>query len=464
MNLFKIAWRNLWRSKTRTALTVSVVFFVVILSVAMSSQQYGMYDNMINNAVEFSGHIQIQDTNYIKNKSINDALHLTHALFEDVKSVKHVEMVAPRIESFSLASYGNKTKGVVVMGIDPETEKSISKLDRKIARYKLRIDSLDIDTAIYNRLVELDKQSFVSAEVFDERLEAALGKSHYSSELAGFVINSSEIDSHYLERGEKGAVLGEALADYLEIGLGDTLVMISQGYRGATAAALFPVKGFIKMPLVQLERGIVFLDITATQYFFSADTLATSLLVKVDKNSNVNAVSRNLNKMLPAKLQSQTWEELQPEMVQMIESDKAGGVFMKGIFYMIVGFIIFGTIMMMLTERRKEFGVLIAVGLKRWTLAKILLIETLFISMIGTLLGFLLSYPIVNTLHNNPIPLQGQMAQVMEEYGFEPIIFFSNNSDIFYTQAIIIFIVSIVVFLFPLMRLRKLNVIQAIRD
>jgi ABC-type lipoprotein release transport system permease subunit len=305
---------------------------------------------------------------------------------------------------------------------------------------------------------------FVSAEVFDERLEAALGKSHYSRELAGFVINSSEIDSHYLERGEKGAVLGEALADYLEIGLGDTLVMISQGYRGATAAALFPVKGFIKMPLVQLERGIVFLDITATQYFFSADTLATSLLVKVDKNSNVNAVSRNLNKMLPAKLQSQTWEELQPEMVQMIESDKAGGVFMKGIFYMIVGFIIFGTIMMMLTERRKEFGVLIAVGLKRWTLAKILLIETLFISMIGTLLGFLLSYPIVNTLHNNPIPLQGQMAQVMEEYGFEPIIFFSNNSDIFYTQAIIIFIVSIVVFLFPLMRLRKLNVIQAIRD
>ena len=84
----KIAWRNLWRSKTRTALTAFVVFFVVILSIVMSSQQYGMYDNMINNAVEFSGHIQIQDTNYVNDKTINDAFHIDKALIEKVKSVK----------------------------------------------------------------------------------------------------------------------------------------------------------------------------------------------------------------------------------------------------------------------------------------------------------------------------------------------------------------------------------------
>jgi ABC-type lipoprotein release transport system permease subunit len=464
MNLIKIAWRNLWRSKTRTVLTAFVVFFVVILSIAMSSQQYGMYDNMINNAVEFSGHIQIQDTNYVKNKTINDALYLTDSLLQQVETVKHVAVAVPRIESFSLASFGNKTKGVVVMGIDPDKEKSVSKLDKKIARYKFYRDSVDLDTIQYRKLETLDKTSFVSDKVFKERLESALEKDLYSEELADRLLKVAKINSSYLTNGEKGVLLGEALAEYLQISLGDTLVMISQGYHGASAAGLFIVKGFLKMPLVQLERGIVIMDIGYLQEFFSATDLATNILIKVDKNSQVKTVNKDLNEILQANLIAQTWEELQPEMVQMIESDKAGAIFMKAIFYMIVGFIIFGTIMMMLSERRKEFGILIAVGLKRWKLAVILLIETLLISALGTLLGFFLSYPIINTLHKNPIPLKGQMAQVMEDYGFEPIIFFSNNGDIFYTQALVIFIVSIVIFFFPLMSLRKLNVIKAIRE
>jgi len=464
MNLLKIAWRNLWRSRTRTVLTAFVVFFVVILSIVMSAQQYGMYDNMINNAVEFSGHIQIQDTNYAENKNINDLIELDESLLEQTASVKHVEGVVPRIESFSLASFGNKTKGVAVVGIQPEEEKSISKLDNKIARYNLETHNLELDTAVSNDLSTLNKQTFVSEEIFMERLESNIREDLFTEELAQKIISASKINSKYLENGDKGVVIGQALADYLEIELGDTLVMLSQGYHGATAAALYPVKGFIKLPLVQLERGIVFMDIHALQDFFSAPNMATSILVKVNKNSQVKNVTRNLNDMLPDDLVAKSWDELQPEMVQMIESDKAGGVFMKGIFYMIVGFIIFGTIMMMLSERKKEFGILIAVGLKRSILATILLIETLLISLLGTLIGFGLSYPIVNFLHKNPIPLQGQMAEVMEDYGFEPIIFFSNNADIFYTQALIIFIVTIVIFCFPLMSLRKLNVIKSIRE
>lgn len=464
MNLFKIAWRNLFRSKTRTFLTTFVVLFVVVLSILTTSQQYGMYDNMINNVIEFSGHIQVQDTNYINNKTINDVYSIDDEILKKLREEPNISDIVPRVESFALASYRDKTKGIAVMGIDPEKDAEISNLDKKIAKYKIKLDSSEYNPEVFEKLKPLNKKSFVSKEILRERLESTLGKDLFTEGLAEKILNKFSINSNFLESGDDGAVIGEALADYLEIGLGDTLVMISQGYHGATAANLFVVKGFIKLPLVQMERGVAFVDIKAAQDFYSVGNQMTSLVLKIDNNRKLDETNSVLNKILPYNLLAQTWEELQPETVQMIESDKAGGVFMKGIFFMIVGFIIFGTIMMMLSERRKEFGILIAVGLRRGKLAVILLYETLLISMLGSILGFFISFPIVGAMHKNPIPLQGQMAEMMEEYGFEPIIYFSNSGDIFYTQAIIIFIVSMIIFLFPLMSLGKLNIIKAIRE
>lgn len=462
MELVKIAWRNLWRSKSRTILTAFVVFFVVILSIMSTSQQEGMYENLIDNVVEFSGHIQVQDTNYVKNKTINDAIVFDDELQQKIESIENVTQAAPRMESFSLASYGDKTKGVMVMGIDPIKEMTLSRFETKLVRFRLDIDSTEFEPDVYKKLKPINRTSFSSEESFKKRLERVVGEEDLPK-VWDKLQEESRVSSVYLENGDKGTLIGEALADYLEIELGDTLVMISQGYHGASAADLFVVKGFVKLPLIMLERRLVVLDIIAAQQFYSAEGMVTSVLVQVDKNRDMLSANVALNESLPEKMMSQTWRELQPETVQMIDSDRAGGVFMKGIFYMIVGFIIFGTIMMMLQERKREFGVLIAVGLQRGKLALILLYETLMISLLGTILGFLISIPITYTMHKNPIPLQGEMAEMMLEYGFEPIIYFSAAPQIFYHQAIIIFVVSIVIFLFPLSRLGKLNVIKSIR-
>ncbi|MCG8701328.1 MAG: FtsX-like permease family protein [Bacteroidales bacterium] len=462
MKLLKIAWRNLWRSKTRTLLTAFVVFFVVILSILMSSQQYGMYDNMIDNVTEFTGHIQVHDSDYVDSRSMNDAFELSQSQLDEIEQIEHILKVAPRIESFSLASYGDKTKGVAVLGVNPSSEKEISKLDLKLARYKLTVDSTWFEKEDYEKLKPIVGDSYTKEAIMKNRISKLIGKEETNKHWDK-ITSSSFINSQYLNPGDKGVLIGEALGEYLNINLGDTLVMISQGYHGASAANLFVVKGFLKLPLVELERGMVIMELSTCQEFYSAPQMATTVMVKIDKNNNMEKVSASLNELLPKEQVAKTWSELQPETVQMIESDKAGGVFMKGIFYMIIGFIIFGTIMMMLSERKREFGILIAVGLQRGKLALILLYETLMISFLGTLIGFGLSFPIITALHNNPIPLQGDMAEMMEEYGFEAIIFFSNSGYIFYTQALIIFIVSIVIFLFPLMGLGKLNVIKAIR-
>ena len=114
-SILKLAWRNIWRNKIRTLLTASVAFISVLLSILITSEQYGMYDKMISNAIDLTGHLQIQDKKYGETKSINQCIPLDSGLISRIRKIEHVQSVTSRLESFALASYGEMTKGVMVM-------------------------------------------------------------------------------------------------------------------------------------------------------------------------------------------------------------------------------------------------------------------------------------------------------------------------------------------------------------
>ena len=155
---------------------------------------------------------------------------------------------------------------------------------------------------------------------------------------------------------------------------------------------------------------------------------------------------------------------MMPELVQAIEADSAGGILMLLILYIVIGFGIFGTIMMMTTERSREFGVLLSVGMKRWKLISVTTLETLIISMIGAVAGIIAGIPVLWYLHLHPIPLTGELAKAMLAYGMEPALPFSIESGIFFAQAGIVFGLALVCALHPLMVLRKLNPVSALRS
>lgn len=410
MNSFlKLAWRNIWRNKTRTLLTASVVFITVVLSIVMTSEQYGIYDKMIDNIIEVTGDLQIQNKAYWENKSINDAVATDTALIGKIKKLPDVSGVTVHLESFALASHLELTKGVIVAGVVPSDEEGFSKLRNKLSK-------------------------------------PSNGKS-----------------SAYLLDDDEGVLVGEKLANFLKVGINDTLVLISQGYHGISAAGLFPVRGFIKLPSVELESSLIYMSLPAAQKFYGAADWGTSILIKAANKENEEQLRSKLAEVLPAEYVVKDWKELQPEIVQMIDSDVSSGYFMKGIFYMIITFIIFSTLVMMMYERRKEFGVMHAMGLQKSRLSVIVFIELLLITLLGTFFGVGFGYVLTSILNQNPIPLQGEMAKMMEEYGFEPIIFFSNSADIFYWQPVIVFCITLVLYLFPWITIRKLKIIKAMR-
>nr|MBD3622511.1 ABC transporter permease [Sunxiuqinia sp.] len=399
----KIAWRNLWRNKRRTLITVASIFFGVLLSAYMTSMQEGSYEKMVDMVVKYySGSMQVHHEDYWESKSINDTFEESQELRESILAHEEVDFVIPRLESFALASSEELTKGVMVVGIDPDPE---------------------------NRLTNL---------------------------------KNSVRQGSYLREGDKGLLIGEGLANYLRLEVNDTLVMISQGYHGISAAGKYPIRGIIRHASPELNKMIVYMELENCQEFFSAYNRLTSLVVNIRDYDLLGRSLKAIRASLDSPYSVMSWQEMSPEMVQQIESDRAGGVIMKAVLYIVIGFGILGTIMMMIAERRREFAVMIAIGMQRYKLATILFYETVFIGMIGALSGLLVSIPLLSFQSQNPIPLTGQAALVMEDYGFEPYMFFSMEPSVFWHQALTVFLITLVIALYPIYSANRMKLIDAL--
>ena len=130
---------------------------------------------------------------------------------------------------------------------------------------------------------------------------------------------------------------------------------------------------------------------------------------------------------------------------------------------MVIGFGILGTIIMMIAERKRELGVMIALGMHRFKLATILFFETLFIGIMGVLAGLIASLPICLALVQHPIPLPKELADVYMQYGFEPFFYFSLQPVVFINQALTVLILTLVIAIYPVINIHRTKVTNALR-
>ncbi len=403
--LFILAWRNIWRNKRRTLITVASIFFGVLLSTFMTSMQEGTYSKMIDNVVGFySGYIQIHHPEYWENKTIDYTFASTDSLENVLKNNPSVTSFVPRLESFSLMSFKTNTKGAALIGIDPEKENKMTNLSHWIEK------------------------------------------------------------GTYLKPGDKGILLAVNLAKNLGVEVGDTLVLISQGYHGISAAALFPVRGILKFPAPAMNSLGGYIDIHAAQDFFSVPNKYTSLVLMVDDYGKVNQIKHKLKIDLGKKYEIMSWDEMDPVTKNMIDADRSGAYITKGILYALVGFGIFGTVIMMMAERRKEMGIMIAIGMQKSRLSIILFYETTLLGLVGVFAGFAVSLPLIIYLVFHPVPITGEMAKAYEQFGFEPAMYFSAQWFVFARQVLIIFIITMTVYIYPLVKTYKLKLINALHS
>ena len=403
MNL-KLAWRNLWRNKRRSLITIASVAFAVFFACLMMSMQLGSYSNMIKNAVSFqTGYIQIHASGYWDEKTLENTFESNDSLIAGLNQ-DEINTIVPRLQSFALASYQDKTKGALIIGMDPDRENEMTS-----ARDKL-------------------------------------------------------VAGEYLDLDDQQVLLSEGHAKYLEIEVGDTLVMISQGYHGVNAAGKYAVKGLVKFPSPEMNKQLIYLPLPEAQWFFGADNRLTALAIMVNEPDQVKEIAAQLEENLPAQYEIMTWREMMPEIVQSIELDYVSGMIMLYILYAVIGFGIFGTFLMMTNERRYEFGILISIGMKRLRLQSVMIIEIIIMGFLGVLAGVVMSSPLIFYFNQNPILMTGAYADIYEQFGMEPVLPFSIDAVIFYRQAIVVFVMALIIGIYPVFNIQKLDPATAIRE
>jgi len=402
--LLKLAWRNIWRNKSRTIITLVAVAIAVVLSVLMMSAKNGVYDNMIKSLIgDFTGFVQVHSSGYWDDKSIDNSLAFNDTIQSEIEKLEGVEGFSPRIESFALVVSDSTTKGALVIGADPEKEKQFNSLHERVV------------------------------------------KGTY------FGVNDKEV------------LVGAGLAEYLKIDVNDTLVLLSQGYHGSSAAGKYVVKGLVKFGSPELSKQLIFLPIKEAQVFYGVENMFTNIILHLNNNSKASIIASELKSKIGVEFEVMDWEELAPDLKNMIAADKVEGYVFMFILYMVISFGLFGTMLMMLSERKHEFGVLVAIGMKRISLAMIVWLELIMISILGAILGCLLAFPICAYFYYNPIMLGDDMADIYEDFGIEAIIQFSIDPGIFLQQAIVILIISVVIAVFPFIQIQRMDAIKQMR-
>lgn len=403
--LFKIAWRSLWRNKRRTIITSTSVFLAVFLALFMRSMQIGSYEMMIDSVVKEVGHVQVHRLGFWEKKSINYFLEYTPELKQQIEEYENISIAIPRIESFALASFGDMTKGVAMQGIIPDLTNERSKLADKI------------------------------------------------------------IKGRYLKKNDEGVIIAEGLANYLKISVNDTIVLMGQGYQGISAAAIFPVVGIVKFPIPKLNKLMLYMELSKAQEMMAPyhPNLISALVIELKSDKDLIAESQKINELIGDYYEVMSWKEMMTEIVQQIKGDNAGGIVMLAILYLIVAFGIFSTILMMTMERRREFAIMVAVGLHRSKLAIIVFLETIMIGLLGVIAGVITSIPVLQFLHYNPIPLTGETAEMMLEYNIEPIMPFSLETFIFTNQGITVLTLAFITALYPIIFVNRFKILKAMR-
>lgn len=400
-----LAWRNIWRNKRRSLITILSITFAVLLACFMRSMQIGSYDRMIETSVRFyTGYIQVHKDGYWNEKVIDNSFSDNPSLLQKLTSIDGVESYVPRLESFALASYESQTKGALITGIDPQREDALTRLNDKL------------------------------------------------------------LDGNYLQNDDQGILLAEGLANYLKASVGDTVVLLGQGYHGANAAGLFPVRGIVKFPLPQQNNQVAYVSLSHAQWFYAADGMLTTVSFVIDKADETDAIVSEMKSRIDTTTHEvMGWRTLVPEIVQGIELDNISGKVMLLILYLVIGFGMFGTYLMMTTERKYEFGVMMAVGMKRTRLQSIVFLEIFMMTVMGVVAGISLSLPALIYFHFNPIYFGEEAAKAIENFGVEAVYAFSLDPAIFTNQAWAIFVMAIMLAAYPIWSIYRMKVVEAIR-
>ena len=407
MNItLRMAWRNLWRHKHRTWLTVGAMIFSNLLLVFLISLQFGSYRMMIDNTLQsYTGHMQVQHEAYNDNPKIRNSFDAIIPLANDIRKHLGSDRVAARGVAFAMTSSEQRSYGLQIIGVEPYYEPIVSNLPGLIA------------------------------------------KGRYFTN-----INAEEI------------IIGSVLARNLRVDIGDELILLGSGRDGSFAAGVVIVTGIFESGVTDIDRSMAQIPLGYFQSLFSMGGQGHNIVINAEDLPLVSALQQNVSSIIAARkdLVVLDWNRLQPGLQQAIQADMTSAWFMYAVLIVLVAFSVLNTQLMSVLERTREFGIMMALGAKPARLAALVLTETSIMSTLGLIIGAGLGAVLAYYLSIAGFSYPG-MEEMATKFNLPDRIYPSLSLLSILLGPGIVFLCSLLASIYPALRLFFLHPVGAMR-
>ncbi len=406
MLIIKLAWRNIWRNKRRSlvlVLAIAITFFTLLFFRGLTQ---GALREGINNVINLNyGHIGIHEKGFNDTPKIKNNINVEkYKRIENILSKeKNVEYYARRIIGFGLINSARSSVGVTIVGIDPDKEPEITVIDEIIQK-------------------------------------------------GSYLANS--------ERNE--LLISRALAEKLNVGVGNKVILTGSTLGEEMSAEAYKVKGVFESESPSFDKKVIIAGIGSTQKLFGLGEKITGVVLRLEDYKFIERVRSRLREIFSQEnLEFVSWQEAVPFLAKEIKAIKQFLFFNEIIFYLVVFLGIVNVFSMIIFERIRELGMMMAVGASPVLVFLLLIAESILVCSIGILIGSLLSFPVLYYLISQGLDLS-LFSDVLRAWQIGNIVHFQITAKDLFATAGFLVSAGIIASLYPAYRACRFRPVEAI--
>jgi len=471
--IWSISWKNVWRNKKRSLVVIVAVTLGIISGVLLVGIMEGWVKQRLNDAIynEVS-HIQIHNKEYIKNEEIDLTVRNLDEITRSIDSLNELSGWVKRTKIIAMANTPWANTGVTIYGVDAEKEKLVTEIYKEIVPNggKYLENQSPGDILISDKTAELLKlKQYIVTESMIKGLRSQkvpetvltkleiLKETRFRSpkdfrEALRIEYSKKELDRYGLLIIDKA--LDYRIRNKVQITISDK--------EGTPIQGIFRVCGIYKTTNTGFDQATVFLNAGELANLYGGnDILTHEIAVLLNNIDDVDNVKEKLSR-ISVDNSVMTWKELAPDAAMMNDFMIMYYFIFIGIIMLALAFGIINTMLMAILERTKELGMLMAIGMNRKRIFKMIMLETIFLTIVGAVVGMVLGWAITEVLGKTGIHFTG-WGEGFEAIGFAARVYPVITADFFVFITIMVIATAIISSIWPARKALKLNPVEALR-
>ncbi len=426
--ILQLAWRNIWRNPLRSLVIIVSVAAGLFAALAVLALYDGMLISRLRTVIDTeTGHIQVHDPGFKDDMEPGFVIRDRERWADLLDKDPAVKYWAPRVVSSGMLATPSGSAGVQVNGVISGKEMPVSGLDRKLATGMAAGGWRMADSG--SRRVDSGRQ-------------AADGESWMADSSLG------------LNDG-RSILIGRKLATKLKLTLGSKVVLTMTDKDANMVSSAMRIRGIYESANTPLDEVNVYVRGTDLAEVLGVPGSIHELAIILKSDDSVSAVQHRYSSIFPGD-KVESWKELSPETSLMIDTVDIYSYIIVIIILIALSFGIVNTMLMSVLERRKEIGMMSALGIGKKRLLMMVLTETVFLSLVGVPVALISGWFAVSYYHKNGLDLSGMGEDLMKSFGYESLIYPTYPADKIPAIVLLVFISALLASIFP--SLKSVNI------